>query len=54
MSALGVNVKGVFIRQPLGNASMASVDLSSRVDAGGCRTGDRVRGRGPTRLAGVR
>ena len=41
---LAVNVKEVVhLRQPLGNASTASVDRGSRVDAGGCRSGDTGR-----------
>ena len=41
---LAVNVKEVVhLKQPLGNASTASVDRGSRADAGGCRNGDRGR-----------
>ena len=32
--------RGCSFRQPLGNASTASVDRGSHVDAGGCRSGD--------------
>jgi hypothetical protein len=40
---LGVNVKEVVhLRQPLGNASRASVGRGSHGDGGGCRTADTV------------
>jgi hypothetical protein len=43
---LAVNVKEVVHRrQPLGNASTASVDRGSRADAGGCRNADTARAR---------
>ena len=42
IDVLAVNVKEVVhLRQPLGNASTASVDRGSYVDADGCRSSDR-------------